>query len=631
MRISWAQPSLSRDFTLLSGAVLFVLALVSGWVTYKTYENHYDKITGEMAKEAIRIERIVSMELGDANYFLASLGRQIVTDPDRDYTKLAKSLTSFDSKNSLYVLLSWTDVNKRMVISSNRGVLEEPVDISDRDFIQQASMDSWKMHIGRPIEGRVSGKWVVPASMGITDYTGKFIGIISVSMDIGGLTERIRDLVKRDGVSFAVINREQSKDFITLTEVSDDKAFVAHNFSKEQVAGIDFDKNTAGLIVKGSLAFGSGTYVYYRAFENFPYIVLLGYDVRYSDEAVQAILWARLLQIFIIAIFFVLLLWIVRVRVINPVLDITSAMGALVRGEKFSLPARKASIEMEALASQVRNVSQYIDEKRRIENELRNKMFALKKAKENADFNVQSKTEFLAYIAQEMRVPVNNIIGFAQVLRDQVYGVVENRKYKQYANDIYLTANRLITKIQDVMLYSKVNSDYITLHENTLEISGVINASLRQIADKLYENRTSVNVILPDNLPKLVADDFRLQQVIISLLLLELDGIKPDSVITFDVAVVSEHRDRRYLVFTIGKNNLPPVTPDYLQKIVADNMRETVVECDVESESDNTNLDLRIGIAKTLVSLHGGILHTEGGEYQSYLIIFPASNLVFKD
>ncbi len=459
MRISWAQPSLSRDFTLLSVAVLFMLALVSGWVTYKTYENHYDKITKELAKESLRIERILSMEFGDANYFLASLGRQIVTDPDRDYTKLAKALTSFDSKSSLYVLLSWTNVNKKMVISSNRGVLEEPVDISDRDFIQMSSMDSWKMHVGRPIEGRVSGRWVIPVSMGIADYTGKFIGIISISIDIGGLTERIRDIVKRDGLSFAVINRESGNNFINLTEVSDDKEFVSHNFSKERISGIDFDKDTAGLIVKGSLAFGTGNYVYYRALENFPYIVLLGYDANYSDDAVQTILWMRLLQIFVIAVFFVLLLWIVRVRVIAPVLDLTSFIKSIIKGEQVALPFKKSSVEMEALASNVQNLSQYIDEKRRIENELRNKMFVLKKARENSDFNVRSKSEFLAYIAQDMRVPINNIIGFAQVLRDQAYGAIENRKYKQYANDIYTTANQLITKVQDILLYSKVNSD----------------------------------------------------------------------------------------------------------------------------------------------------------------------------
>ena len=81
------------------------------------------------------------------------------------------------------------------------------------------------MQIGRPIEGRVSGRWVIPVAMGLTDYTGKFIGTILISIDINELTEQISTLVKRDGISFAII----SKTLIPLTQVSDDNNFLTNN------------------------------------------------------------------------------------------------------------------------------------------------------------------------------------------------------------------------------------------------------------------------------------------------------------------------------------------------------------------------------------------------------------------
>ncbi|MEQ1790612.1 MAG: cache domain-containing protein, partial [Rickettsiales bacterium] len=514
----------------------------------------------DLKKEAARIEATISTEMGNANYMLSSLGRQIIIDPDRSYTKLAQSLKSFDNKNYIYSIFSWTDTDKKLVVSSNKGVLEEPVDISDRDFIKDAATDAWRMHIGRPIEGRVSGRWVIPVAMGITDYTGKFVGIISLSIDIGVLTEQIRNLVKRDGISFAVV----SKNLVTLAEVSDGNNFIKDNFSAQKFINVDFNKNPSGLISKGSLIWGTGIYAYYSVSDNYPYIVLMGYDANFSDETVRSMLWSRLLQILVIAMFFVLLLWIIRVRVVSPVLSMTAIIASIARGERLMPFPKDGSVEIEGMATQVKQVSKYIDEIKRIESELRNKMFLLKKSKENAELNMRSKSEFLAYIAQEMRMPINNIIGFSQVLKDQTYGAIENKKYRQYSNDISMISNELIGKIQDIILHSKTESGYINLHKKPLDVTSVVNASVRQVTDKLYVNKISIKINLQESLPRLLADEFRLQQIIINLLLIASDSIAADGFITLDANIIGEHRDRQFLAITIGNSNIDMLSSDRL-------------------------------------------------------------------
>ena len=47
MKNYWTQPSLSRDFALLSAAVFLVLFLVSMWVTFVTYTHHSERIARE--------------------------------------------------------------------------------------------------------------------------------------------------------------------------------------------------------------------------------------------------------------------------------------------------------------------------------------------------------------------------------------------------------------------------------------------------------------------------------------------------------------------------------------------------------------------------------------------------------
>ena len=632
MRSSWAQPSLFRDFKLLSVAVLFVFTLISGLITYRTYDKHSENLTLELEKEALRIDTTIATEIANASYMLTSLGRQILTEPEpeRDYVKISQILRSFDNKNFIYSIFSWTDTDKKMVVSSNKGVLKEPLDISDRDFIQQSSADSWKIHIGRPIEGRVSGRWVIPLAMGITDYGGKFIGIIELSIDIGVLTEKIRNLVRRDGISFAVV----SKEFVTLTEVSENKNFINDNFTAKKFVDVDFDKNPSGMLSKGSMIWGTGIYSYYRVSENYPYIVMMGYDANYSDENVRTMLWSRLLMILAVGLFLISFLWIVRVRVIKPVLDMTTIVSAIARGDKFVSMPKNGPIEIEGLSTQVQLVSKYIDETKRIENELRNKMFLLKKAKENAEINMRSKSEFLAYVVQDMRMPLNNIIGFSQVLKDQIYGAIENRKYRQYSSDIFVIANQLIEKMQNIILHSKADIGHIDLQEKPLDLASVVSVVLRQMTDKLQSSKTSAKIIFQEPLPHLFADEFRLQQIITNLLLILLDEAIAGDSIRFEAKVINEHRDRQFLVLIIGNSRVESVSEDRLFALASKLFASMTQKSHAHLKTiDNEIPDLRFILTKALVELHESVLHIEsaGEQILNYVIFFPSSRIVFND
>ena len=626
MKNSWAQPSLSRDFTLLSAAVVFILLLVSAWVIYATYDAHVARVRHDLEKESNRIDHAISMEMGNVEYMLSSLGRQIAIDPNRDLTKLAQSLKSFDNKDHVYSIFTWTNNEHKMVVSSNKGVLDTPVDISDRDFIQEASNDSWKMHIGRPIEGRVSGRWVIPVGMGITDYTGKFIGIISISIDINKLIGQISDMVKRDGISFALV----SKTLIPIAEVSDDKKFASEAIAKKLV-DIDFEKIPNGFLTDGSLVWGTGSYSYYRLLSEYPYIVVMNYDSSYMDENVRVMLWSRLLQIMVVAAFFVSFLWIVRLRVIIPVLNMTRMVAAVARGKKVAINYKGGAVEMNDLATQVERVSEYISENKRVENELRHKMFQLKKMKENADIALHSKSEFLIYIAQEIRKPLSNMIGFSQIIKDQMYGAIEI-KYRNYAEDIFKTGNQLIAKMQDVLLHSKMEAGYISLQEKHIDVANLISAALRQMSDGLQAKKTTVKVLMPEIIFRLNADEFRLQQIITNLLMVLLEDITPESILNIEVKIIGEQRDKMFFAMVISK---PEAKIYEIEKLIS--LATTNIDDEPYSIGKNIVtselIDVRIGLVKLLALLHNGHIYIENtsGKAQSFVLFMPASRIIFED
>ena len=605
MKSPWAQPSLSRDFALLSLAILFVLSVISAVVTISTYSTHSERVANDMEKESIRIEQALNTEMENANYTLTSLGKHIVLDQDRNLIKLAQILKSFDSKEYIYSILSWVNPEQLLVVSSNKGVLEKPIDISDRDYVKKSFADPWKMAIGRPIEGRVSGRWVIPVSMGITDYTGKFIGTIMISIDINMLTERISNLVKRDGLSFAIL----SKTLIPLAQVSDDKDFVSNNFPLPKLVNVNFSKNPSGMVSQINMLWNTGSYTYYRASPNYPYIILLGYDARYNDEAVRGLLWWRLLMVVAVAVFLVTFLWIVRIRMIRPIIDMTSIAASVAKGEACAIMARGGPVEIEGLAVQIRRISEYIEETKRIQDELRNKMFMLKKAKEHADIDRRSQSEFLAYVCQEMRTPLNNIIGGAQVMKDQLYGPLENRKYRQYASDIYTTGNILIDSTQDLLTIAKAEMDYIELVEKPVEIAGAINKALRFLSDKMQVEKLGIKVQLQDPMPKLIADEFRLQQILMNLLLHALGHALPESTILMEAKLISENREKMYFAFVISSRGTPLYTNAELFALAErlnHNPEYRASSKIMELLKEQTDISLEL--AKTLITLHQGTI-----------------------
>ncbi len=370
MRSSWAQPSLSRDFALLAAAIVFLLLLLSAWVAWVTYTTHSARIVSELEKEADRIDRTLEREIENAGYLLNAIGQQITQLDTKNLDEVARLLKTFDSHKPVYAVWSWTGSRREVVVSSNKGVLERPVSVADRDYVQKSQENPWAIHIGRPIQGRVSGKWVIPVGMGISDATGKYIGTLVASVDINALTEQISHLIKREGISFAIMSRT----LVPLTVVSGNEHFIEEHFPPEMLRALNINEHPKGLLSKAPLFTGGGIYSYFQVSSRYPYVILVGYDTGHSDVMIRNQLWPRLIQITALASFLLLFLWIVRVRIIKPVVELTESAASVARGGAFTPLKNAGAQEIDALAGQIDRIADYILERKRVEEELRDKL-----------------------------------------------------------------------------------------------------------------------------------------------------------------------------------------------------------------------------------------------------------------
>src|SRR4029453_1038853 len=81
-----------------------------------------------------------------------------------------------------------------------------------------------------------------------------------------------------------------------------------------------------------------------------------------------------------------------------------------------------------------------------------------------------------------LRTPMNAILGFSQVLRDEMFGEV-NAKQAEYLEDILSSGNHLLSLINDVLDLSKVEAGQVELEVASLSLREALERGLVMVRE----------------------------------------------------------------------------------------------------------------------------------------------------
>ena len=140
-------------------------------------------------------------------------------------------------------------------------------------------------------------------------------------------------------------------------------------------------------------------------------------------------------------------------------------------------------------------------------------------AEKSAELEVASKhkSEFLANMSHELRTPLNAIVGFSQVLKEKLFGQV-NEKQDEYLDDILSSAKHLLALINDILDLSKVEAGQVELERRLFSLPEALRARGRdgQGAGN-EERRRALARARPAGRPGR-GDERRIKQVVFNLL-----------------------------------------------------------------------------------------------------------------
>jgi signal transduction histidine kinase len=224
------------------------------------------------------------------------------------------------------------------------------------------------------------------------------------------------------------------------------------------------------------------------------------------------------------------------------------------------------------------------------------------------------KSEFLASMSHELRTPLHTVIGFSELLLEEIEGPL-NDKQKRFIGHIHKDSMHLLELINDVLDLSKIEAGRLELRREPFDVAAAIEdvlGSIRSLGSaKAMQLTTSVSV--PS---ALYADRVRFKQVIYNLLSNAVKFTPQGGKIHVNARVLDG-----FLQITVTDNGIGIAKEQHAS--VFDKFHQ--VGATTKGVREGTGLGL--AITKHLVEQHGGriSLESEPGKGSCFTITVPFS------
>ena len=290
------------------------------------------------------------------------------------------------------------------------------------------------------------------------------------------------------------------------------------------------------------------------------------------------------------------------------------------RTEKWISSAGQV-VECDSEGKPLRIVGASIDisDQKRFENEL-------KQAKEKAEVSNVYKNQFLANMSHEIRTPLNGIIGFASLLRREIYSEEER---SQFVDIIESNSRQLLNLINDIIDVSKIEAGELKIKKQECQPSKII-SDLEITYNKLKSQKNKENIeirtIIPEEYKNISinTDSERLTQILVNLLSNALKFTE-EGIIEFGFLI-----DKDKIIFQVSDTGIG-IPKDKLDLIFN---RFQQIENSGKMLNEGTGLGL--AIIKGLVNLLGGAISVEseinkGSVFSFYLPFVPSEGKIISD
>ena len=231
----------------------------------------------------------------------------------------------------------------------------------------------------------------------------------------------------------------------------------------------------------------------------------------------------------------------------------------------------------------------------------------------------RAKSEFLANMSHELRTPLNAVIGFSDVMRQEMLGPVGTPAYLGYAADIHSSGEHLLSLINDILDLSKIEAGKFELRESEFDMGEIVAEAHRIVMLRAQEG----NVTLINDVPTGIiirADETAIRQVALNVAMNAIKFTRPGGSVRSSVEALPDGRFATLVTDTgVG---IDPKEHEHVFEVFGQGRH------DIASKERGTGLGLPI--VRSLMRAHDGdaTLESVPGTGTTVRLILPASRVL---
>lgn len=246
--------------------------------------------------------------------------------------------------------------------------------------------------------------------------------------------------------------------------------------------------------------------------------------------------------------------------------------------------------------------------------------YRLRDARINAERASRAKSQFLANMSHEIRTPLHTITGMAELLNESPL----DEEQSDYAHQISISADILLSLINDVLDFSKIEAGRMVLETVPFDLFRIVDESIEMVAYNAFNKGLQLITHIEGRVPHLLeGDPHRLRQVLLNLLNNSVKFTEKGEVV-LTVRVLEDPPGDATFQVSVRDTGIG-MTPD--QKA---NLFEAFSQGDSSTTRKYGGTGLGLAISNRLVKLLGGSFHVTsepdlGAEF-SFTFRMPKQN-----
>jgi signal transduction histidine kinase len=251
--------------------------------------------------------------------------------------------------------------------------------------------------------------------------------------------------------------------------------------------------------------------------------------LHFSLDSIFSVFSKLVLIMVIVTICILLLTFVMATRLqalaTKPVLDLARIAKSITNGKDYSIRAPKTT--QNEIGDLIDGFNEMLDAIQEREKNLRysSETLILRSAEisainnqlqvaiENAEKASKAKSEFLAKMSHELRTPLNAVIGYTELLKEEV----QEPDYLIDLDKIHTAAKHLLSVINDILDISKIEAGKMELHIEAFNVRQLIEEIMSTMRELVEKNGNKLILTLIDEPGKMIGDPVKIRQILLNL------------------------------------------------------------------------------------------------------------------